>query len=470
MVTVLVNYYSYVVIQNTAVVQTYPDFPDVTVCNLFPLSDRQNFDFRYRSYLQKLEVLRNYPRSPEKLRNDKDFWYYLRSLIIFNVNVIDHRINEDDNANEQGLIVECNANQWDLYKDLDCPLVVEYDRPLQRCVRIRPNLTDTALVKMLLFIDDFWSDVIDSFYSWTRIPMSTGVRVMVHAHGTKPDTKTSIFVAPGSDLTITVKQTNVTRLTCPRGNCTNQRLMETDGLGSYLYNQATCISLCRQHQVIQACQCIDSFEFFTEAQLQSVNGVFCLNVSQLLGDGPPSNDSVIDHVWDVLGCLWYLVPSEKICDCPVPCSEVNYEVSSSGARWPSSVYQLAFYDRYLRGITQFETKFSPYDTLKTEKSQHDAPDTLRRIRDLKLVEDNFLQVTVKMNYRSVTTITDILAMSWDTMASNLGGSLNLWLGISVLTAAEIIELFYSLIQILWEKTRANDEVARKADQATKPPA
>ena len=114
--------------------------------------------------------------------------------------------------------------------------------------------------------------------------------------------------------------------------------------------------------------------------------------------------------------------------------------------------------------TNYAAKFSAYETLMTERGQHSGADTLRRVRDLKLIEDNFLQVTVKMNERSVTTVTDILAMSWDTMASNLGGSLNLWLGISVLTAAEIIELFYSLIQILWSKTRKDVEVPRKAEE------
>ena len=166
--------------------------------------------------------------------------------------------------------------------------------------------------------------------------------------GTKPDTKTSIFVAPGSDLTITVKQTNITRLSHPRGNCTNRRLMDSDRLDSFPYDQATCISLCRQHQIIQACNCIDTFEFFTEADLQAVNGTFCLNVTQFLGDVPPSNDSVIDDLWNVLKCWWDLVPVEEICDCPVPCSEVNYEFSVSGAHWPSPVYQLYFYDQYLR--------------------------------------------------------------------------------------------------------------------------
>ena len=152
---------------------------------------------------------------------------FFRSLIVYNVNTLDHRIGEEDYPNEDGFVVESFQYQWDLYNGVDCPLVSEYDRPSpEDASEFGPIEMTLPSSKTMLFVDDFWSDVIDSFYSWTRMPMSTGVRVMVHARGTKPDTKTSIFVPPGSDLTITVKQTNITRLSYPKGNCTNRRLME----------------------------------------------------------------------------------------------------------------------------------------------------------------------------------------------------------------------------------------------------
>ena len=463
MVTVLRNYYNYDVVQNTADVQESPNFPDVTVCNLFPISDRKNFDVRYKGYLKKLDLLRSHRRSPKKFRCDSNFWSFLRSLIAYNVNTLDRHIGEGDDCNEDGFVVESSQYQWDLYKGSDCPFVMEFNRPLQKCVRFQASRNDTALIKMIFFVDDFWSDVVDSFYSWTRMPMSTGVRVMVHARGTKPDPKTSVFVAPGSDLTITVKQTNITRLSYPRGNCSNRRLMRSDPARSIPYNQAACLSLCRQRQVIQMCHCIDTFEFFSEAQLQSVNGTFCLNISHFLSDAPPPSDSVIDELWKVVKCVWYFDPVDDICDCPVECSNINYEFSLSESRWPSPVYQLAFYDRYLRRDNRYSSKFSAYETIRKDRRSLNCNDTLRRVRDLKLIEENFLQVTVKMNDKKVTAVADILVMSWDTMASNLGGSLNLWLGISVLTAAEIIELFYSLMQILLNRKRTDVQVPEKAE-------
>jgi len=468
-VTVLSNYYNYDVVQNTADLEGSPNFPDVTVCNLFPISDRKNFDARYKSYLKKLTFLRNHRRSPKMFRCDSNFWSFLRSLIVYNVNTLDRQIAKGDDRNEDGFVVESCQYQWDIYKGADCPFVATYDRPLQKCVRFRPR-NDTALIKMMFFIDDFWSDVVNSFSSWTQMPMSTGVRVMVHARGTKPDTKTSIFVEPGTDLTITVKQTNITRLSYPRGNCRDLRLMRSDPAHSIPYTQAACLSLCRQRQFIQSCQCIDTFEFYSELYFQSVNGTFCLNISQYLGDVTPLNDSVIDEIWKVMKCVWHFKPTDETCDCPVECSDIKYEFSLSGARWPSSLYQLAFYERYLRKNNHYASKFAAYETIRTDRHTLNGTDTLARIRDLKLIENNFLQVTIKMNDRSVTTVTDILVMSWDTMASNLGGSLNLWLGISVLTAAEIIELFYSLMQILLHKKRTDVvEVPGKTELTIKPP-
>ena len=149
MVTVLVNYYNYVVVQNTAIVQTSPNFPDVTVCNLFPISDRKNFDVRYQSYLKNLDFLHSHRRTPENFRTSNAIWNFLRSLITYNVNTLDHRIDVEEDSNEDGFVVESLQYKWDLYNDLhvDCPLVVEHNRPLQKCVRFRAELDDTALIK-----------------------------------------------------------------------------------------------------------------------------------------------------------------------------------------------------------------------------------------------------------------------------------------------------------------------------------
>lgn len=86
-VTVLVSYYGYVVIRAKEVVQTTPDFPEVTVCNLFPISHRRDFDERYSDYQRKLRLLLS--SAPDEMRNGSAFWNYFRSLVSYGVNVLE---------------------------------------------------------------------------------------------------------------------------------------------------------------------------------------------------------------------------------------------------------------------------------------------------------------------------------------------------------------------------------------------
>lgn len=472
-ITVLVSYYNYVVTRNKEVVQTTPDFPEVTFCNIFPASYWRDFDGRYSNYQRKLHLLRS--SAPDEMRegNRSAFWAYFRSLVAFSVNVIEPRLKPGADVDEDGFLVECRQNMWDLYEVKgSCRLEPTLERPLQRCVHLRPSHRRTAIVKLILFIDDFWTEGVDAFYSWTRMPMSSGVRVMIHPSGVKPDARTAILISPGSDAIISVRQTNITRMNHPTGNCTERRFLNSAEQSNSDYSQATCTSLCRQQQTIDTCGCIDTFEYFTDLQLRSVNGTFCMNISDHLDRMTSvttggTNRTKHDSVWAILKCYWYYEPMEEKCNCPLPCTEVSYEYTLSSARWPSAIYQMSFYDRYIYTNPIYADKFSVYKSLKRQRSSANATEMLDMVRSLRLIEDNFLQVTIRMVDKTVTKVNDLLSISWDTMASNLGGCLNLWLGISVLTAAEVIELFYSLVRIVSRRkttdTNGNDATNNKTD-------
>ena len=93
-----------------------------------------------------------------------------------------------------------------------------------------------------------------------------------------------------------------------------------------------------------------------------------MNISQFLGDVPPSNDTVIDDIWSVVNCLWYFVPVEEICDCPVQCSEINYEFSSICGTLAQSCVPAGILRSIIYEITlTTAAKFSAYEAIKTER-------------------------------------------------------------------------------------------------------
>ena len=103
----------------------------------------------------------------------------------------------------------------------------------------------------------------------------------------------------------------------------------------------------------------------------------------------------------------------------------------------------------------FGSKFSTYEEiLKNEDNQMDE-ETIKQIKSLRLIEDNFLEVLITFSDETIQEFTDSASITWDTLVSNLGGSFNLWLGICVPTFAEIIELIYSLMVIVCCNRNAN---------------
>src|SRR6218665_162369 len=444
-ITLAINYGNNGVTNTFLLVSTPPNFPDVTICNFFPIADEKQFYQLYDIFVKQVEFIRK--EAPDELKDNNEIWNFLKLIDTFNTN-IPFLQEFGNNAEPEDFIVASYCYEWDLFNRKDCDKISVFSRPLQVCTTFKPN-SEAAAITAVIFINDLMPKLINSYYNWIREPLSSGVKVMIHPRGTKPDYNVAVYVPPGSAIIIDVKQNNRTRLPHPYGSCSDRQQIDNEEENSPSYDQHLCISLCRQRQVIKHCGCLDNFEFFTDAEFQMGNYTFCVNVTKLLENPQMYTEygGFTNLLWKVLNCSWYFVPTEDTCDCPVPCYETQYDVTSSSAHWPNIHYYLAFYDIYIRNDDRYREKFMAYEkVLNNSNGQSDA-ETIEELRKLKLIEENFLQVTVKMNMRQVQLVKDIPLVSWNTLISNLGGSLNLWLGVSIMTAAEIIELIYFLIKI-----------------------
>jgi hypothetical protein len=65
--------------------------------------------------------------------------------------------------------------------------------------------------------------------------------------------------------------------------------------------------------------------------------------------------------------------------------------------------------------------------------------------NLDLISNNFLQVNVLFDEEWPTMMTDQPAMTSEILASNLGGVLSLWLGVTIMAVFEFLELIYRLV-------------------------
>ena len=78
---------------------------------------------------------------------------------------------------------------------------------------------------------------------------------------------------------------------------------------------------------------------------------------------------------------------------------------------------------------------------KNESSEHAI---LEELNNLMLIEDNFAMVSLLMKSQQVDILEDIPKYSWTSVMSSLGGILNLYSGITMIIALEILELIYYL--------------------------
>lgn len=432
---IVANYISHTVTRVAKVNPNTPNFPDLTICNLFPASNLSFND--YNEYLERVEVLRDH-----MLRINVTIYDYmlltLRAIEYYNVN---SPIMED--KGDDGFLVECNQYGWDLYWNTKCTSKSVIVPPLQRCHQIELDWSNgtVAAVSMIFFVNGFYQYPIDNYNSWIRMSTGSGVRLMIHPRFTLSNPKNSIYSSTGNELMIQLQQTNTSRLPYPYGNCTKNNSIVISPNVSVLYTEKACISLCRQQQRIDHCRCLDNNDLFTAAHLEQTNSTFCSNFTGIK-DG--TRESIAKHV-ELLYCIFNFTQDESKCDCPTRCTDTDYEVTVSSSQWPDPLYQLSFYKQYIQNNTRYGAKFSAYEDILRSSANGTGEDTLRQIKSLRLIEDNFVRVTIMFSMETYQVLTDTGAITWDTLVANLGGTFNLWLGISVSTVAEIIELLYSIL-------------------------
>jgi hypothetical protein len=70
-----------------------------------------------------------------------------------------------------------------------------------------------------------------------------------------------------------------------------------------------------------------------------------------------------------------------------------------------------------------------------------------RFSQLNLIQRNFIQLNFVLKSQHPYVTADKPAMTADSLLSNVGGSLSLWLGMTVMFAFEVIEFVYTIVSI-----------------------
>ncbi|CAB4008755.1 degenerin deg-1-like [Paramuricea clavata] len=123
----------------------------------------------------------------------------------------------------------------------------------------------------------------------------------------------------------------------------------------------------------------------------------------------------------------YLFNNDRLsclADCRQPCKEEVIQKTISSSQWPSKAYK---------------------DYLISQKKYHNE-------------SDNMLQLNVFFNELNYEKIEEQFSYGTINLLADVGGQLGLWIGISVITVCELLELIVMFFAVCIKKINAVSEV------------
>ncbi|XP_070538276.1 uncharacterized protein [Ptychodera flava] len=213
------------------------------------------------------------------------------------------------------------------------------------------------------------------------------------------------FALPGTVTSVSLSMGKLNRQKYPYGNCTNE--MVDSGLEdrvasrykSEQYTLASCEKACLQNALVVYCGCTDTLGIDAQQCL-------ILNETQVV----------------CKTLIYYLYQKDLLeCNCPPPCSESKFFMTISQSQWPSHAY--------LKNLLKLVRANNP----KT-----------RILYDLETTRANLVRLRVYFETLNYDLTSELPAHTWEDLLSDIGGTLGLYVGFSVITVCEFMRLILGL--------------------------
>jgi hypothetical protein len=270
----------------------------------------------------------------------------------------------------------------------------------------------------------------------------TGIYLIVHNQSTLPFTmKTGINIQTGSETYVGVKRVFRNKLDDKRfSDCLTELKSENvyakklfgyfKDLNVTYYDQDFCYTLCYQDKLINTCNCCDILT-------PSFRGAtYCAN----------------DVEMDCMGkfdTMFTRADLKKVCEsaCPQQCNSIEYETHVSTATFPTL--------RYLEKLQPIS--FLSRDENGNENERFFFPQNVSNSELMDFARTSFLKLIVNYDDFYYTSIDESEKKDIAGLFGELGGNLGLFIGLSILSFFELIELLVSLMFVFIEHKRRDDD-------------
>lgn len=293
--------------------------------------------------------------------------------------------------------------------------------------------------------------MLPGLHEWrSAVSASEGVRVVIHPPSTHPYPFTEGYdVPPGFSASFGIRPRRNIRIGPPHGNCT-----VTNPLGDKTerYRLMSCQKMCMQQFIVDTCKCLD-------VGLPRI--YHDRNLTMCRYDGNLSDSCMHNATDDCLETMMNLhrnitcarsvkanvtknANAMEECECFPPCDEVSYDVSYSLSKWPASGYEgdAAYFDVF--GIERFNERFNKTETMGKFHLFQEYFNVSNREKTMK----DFARLNVYIADSNVVKTQESRDYTRNQLVSDIGGQLGLWVGISIITLAEVLELFIDVVRLL----------------------
>ena len=307
-------------------------------------------------------------------------------------------------------------------------------------------------------------------------------RLLIHPRGSLPLPKNGDNISPGKETTLRLSPVHIQLLPQPHGNCTGRQYLEDEdivdhksavlNLNRYTYTSEGCGHLCRQRAVIKQCACLNPMHRYTEKLAREYPGMLlcgnCSFIQRSGGDEFTMNvtleliSACVSRMLCTLRTLY--TTHDSHCQCQTECDTYKYEMTISQSNWPLKEYLIGFTERYImkKGLAN---EFPAYARLAMQVYSEliDSKTVMDRLEQMDQLERSFFQVNTLFKEKSIKEVMEKAVMTWDILLATIGGTLNLWIGITFMTLIEIAELTSKLVCYCAGKGQQRLPVTRESE-------
>jgi hypothetical protein len=262
-----------------------------------------------------------------------------------------------------------------------------------------------------------------------------------------------IFVPPGHVATFYVTMRSTERLGKPYGHCARAYPFQPSPHGIYI--QASCYDACVQRHIMAACGCRSEELLYSGNTTASLP--YCSSLGQIFTRTNVSLHNLKAAFATVrrrADCSADVTQNRTItlaCDtmCPLACTEYHYDIDMNMIRFPS---KNNFVDMTAEQMMRDIASRNDTERLNLYRQHfqftiNDSSTNSFSGFSYKRFTNDVSFISVELKNLDLTVTSEVPEYSVYQLLSDIGGQLGLWIGMSVITVAEMLELAVSLVKM-----------------------